>query len=94
MSTLYKVAKNLDVVPRFYLLCLSFMIAMQGYYDELSGKTSGASANESKNGKASPQKSIRNIETPSSKWLALFREYRLVTGEKSTHSNMKLLKTN
>lgn len=36
MSTLYKVAKNLDVVPRFYLLCFAFMIAMEGYYDELS----------------------------------------------------------
>ena len=74
MSTLYKVAKNLDVVPRFYLLCFAFMIAMEGYYDELSG----TSANESKNDKASPQKPIRKIETPSSKWLALFREFRTV----------------
>lgn len=35
LRTIYNVAKDLREVPRFYVLCFAFMIAMEGYYDEL-----------------------------------------------------------
>lgn len=35
LNRLHEVIKDLEDLPRYYVLCFAFMIAMEGYYDEL-----------------------------------------------------------